>query len=182
MNLKEQIKELRAQKLTYQQIADLLKCSKGTVCYYINPKQKLNTRIRARVWKSKNVLKNRIFSFLYRKERNSRPKTIKSTSLQALKYKIYNFFDGEYMSISVNQIIEQLEANPFCYLTGEKIDLTQPQTYELDHKIPKSKGGLNDLNNLGLCTTQVNRAKYDSSVDEFVAMCKKVVEHNKSSG
>lgn len=60
-----------------------------------------------------------------------------------------------------------------CALTGEKLT---PNTAELDHKTPKSKGGEDSLPNLQWLDKTVNRMKGRMTVEEFVAVCKRVVQ------
>ncbi|NBP25308.1 MAG: HNH endonuclease, partial [Proteobacteria bacterium] len=44
-------------------------------------------------------------------------------------------------------------------------------------KIPKALGGTNDLENLQWVETNVNRAKNALAEDEFLSMCRAVVQH-----
>lgn len=64
-----------------------------------------------------------------------------------------------------------------CALSG--IRLT-PKNAELDHKIPLSRGGANDLANLQWLSKEVNRAKGTMDNDEFIAMCKRVASIRKN--
>ena len=61
---------------------------------------------------------------------------------------------------------------------GEQLDITKPRDYVFDHMIPRSRGGDNSLDNLGLCTKQANMAKSDLTPEEFIQFCKKVLEYN----
>lgn len=61
-----------------------------------------------------------------------------------------------------------------CALSG--LELT-PEATALDHKLPVSRGGSHDLDNVWLVHTDVNRAKGTLTVEEFVAMCERVVAH-----
>jgi 5-methylcytosine-specific restriction endonuclease McrA len=76
---------------------------------------------------------------------------------------------------SCKDVINKIGKTPVCYLTGEKIDLNKPQTYNLDHLIPTSKGGSNDLSNLGICLRDANQAKGDLLVDELYSLCEKIL-------
>jgi hypothetical protein len=64
-----------------------------------------------------------------------------------------------------------------CYLTGTPIDL-EKDDYCFDHIIPVSKGGTNDLTNLGVTIPAANYAKNNLTVDEFINLCKLVLEHH----
>ena len=54
-----------------------------------------------------------------------------------------------------------------CALTGQRLD----RTAELDHKMPKCRGGTNARSNLQWVTHAANFAKRDMTVEEFHALC-----------
>lgn len=58
-----------------------------------------------------------------------------------------------------------------CALTGDKLD----RTAEIDHKIPRSRGGDDSLGNLQWVTRAANRAKRDLTDEEFLLLCKSCV-------
>lgn len=60
-----------------------------------------------------------------------------------------------------------------CALTGEKLT---PNTAELDHKTPKSKGGEDTIENLQWLDRTVNRMKGKLTTEEFIAICRRVVQ------
>lgn len=64
-----------------------------------------------------------------------------------------------------------------CYLTGRSIDITTDD-FELDHIIPVSKGGPCELSNMGITCPEANRSKTDLTLDEYLALCKEVLEYN----
>lgn len=66
-----------------------------------------------------------------------------------------------------------------CYLTGRTIDFTNSRSYNLDHRIARSKGGLNTLENCEVASKEANQAKSDLSQEEFFKLCVDVVLHNK---
>jgi len=74
--------------------------------------------------------------------------------------------------------IKYLKENPYCYLTGEKIDLDKTETYSLDHIIPLSRGGTRSIENMGLTIRCANQAKNSMLVVEFLELCKKVLIYN----
>lgn len=84
------------------------------------------------------------------------------------------------MNKSVNKktILEKIGKNPTCYLTGRKINLKDTSTYHFDHIIPASKGGTNELDNLGLVCKEINIAKNDKTPEEFIKLCIEVLEYN----
>jgi hypothetical protein len=63
-----------------------------------------------------------------------------------------------------------------CALTGVRL-VPGAKHASLDHKIPLSAGGTNSRENLHWVAFGVNASKADLSLDEFVAMCRAVVEH-----
>lgn len=58
-----------------------------------------------------------------------------------------------------------------CALTGRKLD----RSAEIDHKLPKSKGGGDEIENLQWVCKQVNRAKRDLTDEEFALLCTDVM-------
>jgi len=83
-------------------------------------------------------------------------------------------------SVNVKEIREHIETTSQnkCYLTGRTFDLDNASSFHFDHIVPKSKGGTNELENLGVCVPEANVAKGDLSVKEFIQLCKDVLEHN----
>ena len=68
--------------------------------------------------------------------------------------------------------------NAYCYLTGEKLDLAKSDEYHFDHILPPRKNGTNDLSNLGATTRNANVSKNDMTVEEYLELCSKVLEHH----
>ncbi len=62
-----------------------------------------------------------------------------------------------------------------CALTGAK--LTR-ENAEVDHVLPQSRGGSNNIDNLQWTIKDVNRAKQGLTDQEFFDLCKQVVEHS----
>ena len=75
------------------------------------------------------------------------------------------------------QVLDKIGKNPICYLTGRKINLKKPETYQLDHIIPTSKGGTNDLSNLGICLKEANQAKGDLTIKQLRKLCAEILTH-----
>ena len=48
-------------------------------------------------------------------------------------------------------------------------------SWSFDHKIPLSKGGNKEIDNLGLCFKIANQAKTSMTPEEFICFCKKVL-------
>jgi CRISPR/Cas system Type II protein with McrA/HNH and RuvC-like nuclease domain len=64
-----------------------------------------------------------------------------------------------------------------CYLTGRIINILEDD-YCLDHIVPVSKGGTNDLKNMGITIPIVNASKSNMTVEEYLNLCKEVLEYN----
>lgn len=62
-----------------------------------------------------------------------------------------------------------------CALSGIKLG----RSAQVDHKIPRARGGTSDLSNLRWVTAEVNLAKRDLLDDEFIAICKCIAGRNK---
>ena len=58
-----------------------------------------------------------------------------------------------------------------CSLTGAKLD----RTSQLDHILPKSKGGTDYIENLQWLSQKANLAKRDLTDDEFIDLCASVM-------
>jgi 5-methylcytosine-specific restriction endonuclease McrA len=186
MSLKDKILALRSQNKSYGEIQKILGCSKGTICFHCGSGQKLKNAIRTKVNRSKaHPFQSKSQSFSYSKYKIPKKKPQRYKDDKKLYLKIYKFskrFKGNtnknYIMIPVQDIINKFSENPVCYLTGELINIYKPKTYEFDHKIPASRGGDNSLNNLGICTKVANQAKKDLTPDEFINLCKQVLEYN----
>jgi 5-methylcytosine-specific restriction endonuclease McrA len=75
---------------------------------------------------------------------------------------------------SFRMLLALLEAQGYlCALTGVRLEV---ETAELDHKVPVSRGGTNDLSNLQWVHKSINRAKGTMTNEEFVEACVKVAE------
>ncbi len=65
-----------------------------------------------------------------------------------------------------------------CHFTGVPIQADKPSTYSFDHPIPVMRGGLSCLDNFAICSKRANEAKSDLNIAEFLALSKRVLEHN----
>jgi CRISPR/Cas system Type II protein with McrA/HNH and RuvC-like nuclease domain len=185
--LKDQILELRQQGKTYDQIALILGCSKSSVCYHCAPNQKDKFLERQRKNRSKqHPYKRKIeeFSSSNTNKNNNKAATASISHLFFLKLHEFSKSHKEktYMynqpTFTIEDVIQKFGQSPTCYLTGEPIDISKPRTYHFDHIIPRSRGGDNSIDNLGICSKKANQSKQDMTPDEFVNLCKQVLEHN----
>lgn len=167
--LKDKVITLKNEGKNYKEIMQELNCSKGTVYYHLkNPTQKERIKIRCRDFKKKNPLKIKISNFkssLIEKtitaRRNNKTRKIE----EAPKFKI-------------SDLINKIGDSPKCYLTGRDIDINNSKEYHLDHIIPKSRGGTNELDNIGITCRNANQAKCDMFLEEFFSLCKDVLQNN----
>jgi CRISPR/Cas system Type II protein with McrA/HNH and RuvC-like nuclease domain len=161
-NIKEQILALRQEGKTLAAIKRTLNCSYSTIAYHLYEKAKRSTYTRVTA-----------------EARSRYNKTVRGILAQKLsqfrRLGRYHKISDE-RKFTINDL--QFGDKPTCYLTGTLIDLSNPSEYSFDHKLPTSKGGTNDISNLGLCLSQANRAKSDLTHDEFIALCTKILAHH----
>jgi 5-methylcytosine-specific restriction endonuclease McrA len=160
--MKKQILKLRSQGKSYNQIQKILNCSKSTISYHCGDGQKEKAKQRLHSYVSKNlngILKRKKdnFSFVTRKKK--------------LKKRVN-------LNFSAEEFKNKLISNPECYLTGRKIDLLRPKTYQCDHIIPLSQGGNCELSNMGLTCKEANLAKHNLSHEDFINLCKEILIHH----
>jgi 5-methylcytosine-specific restriction endonuclease McrA len=60
-----------------------------------------------------------------------------------------------------------------CAITGRELT---PDTASVDHSYPLSRGGANSIENIEILHSDINQAKGAMTKEEFVAMCREVVE------
>ncbi len=168
-NLKEQVLALRQDGKTVVEIKNILQCSFSTISYHLYKKTRQSTKSRINATK-----KNAYASNYY-----------KTNPVGILSQKYSQFFRmgrnrkvPDIHRFTKQELIDSIPPNPHCYLTGMPINLANSSNFSLDHKIPTSKGGTNDLSNLGLSLASANRAKNDMLECEFVDLCKQVLQHH----
>lgn len=172
---KEDILRLRSEGKSYREIEEILGCSKSTIAYHCGDgteKKRVQSQKRKPICSKVSSFKSRCTRANYETFR-AKLKTFKR------RLKGVNRTTTVVNSISKNyscqDVIDKLGENPVCYLTGELIDLDRPDTYNLDHIIPASKGGTNDLQNLGICLKSANQAKGELLISELYVLCEKIL-------
>lgn len=181
--LEQRILQLRSEGLSYSQIAIAVGCSKSTICYYLGNNQKQKNRDRTKASRKNRILEWKIRRFKNRIHNEKKRAFIKTKLFRdIISEKRYDFMkragNRESTDFSIEEAIKMVEDNPFCYLTGEPIDIHDGKQYAFDHKIPVSKGGDNSLNNLGLCLIKANMSKTDMTLEEYLSLCQKVLTHH----
>ena len=181
--LKYKILELRSKGFTYDEIKNELGCAKSTISYHCGSG---NEKIRLKKNNSdRHPIIRKISAF---RSRTSKEESLKQKAKKGMRNKTKSFKRAGHTHGHVNNInheytykdvLKKIGSNPTCYLTGEPIDLNKPETYHLDHIIPTSKGGSNDLSNLGLCIKDANYAKGDLSLQDLYSLCKKICNYLK---
>ena len=162
MTIKEQCIHLREEGKTYNEICTILHCSKSTVAYHLNT----TTKIAATKWQSENKCKDWKYKFMHScsnfLNRRDRYKNKGNLANKCYYKDVLTYLNG---------------TNVKCYLTGTPIDLTKDD-YCFDHIVPVSKGGTNELSNLGVTIPSANYSKHDLTIEEYLSLCKQVLEHH----
>ncbi len=180
--MKEKILQLRSEGKTYNEIVDIVGCSKSTISYHCGDGQKeksINRKKQNRKkqhpilrkienFKARKSLKNKTEKFQCRVSKNNFLKENGScyTSMKNIEINFYP-----------NDVINKFGIDPKCCLSGRQIDWEDGSTYELDHIIPVSLGGDNSLENLQILNKEINRAKCNLTDEEFLQLCKEVLEY-----
>lgn len=163
--MKEKILKLRKKGKTYSEIKKILGCAKSTISFHCGKGQKIKSLLRQRSnRKNKNVI--------------IRIKLDKYARSKVLNFKRGRGWDKVKSNFNYDSAYNKIINNPYCYLTGRKIDLIDTISYHLDHIVPISKKGKNTLKNMGLTCKDANLAKSGLTVYEFISLCKEVLEHN----
>lgn len=62
-------------------------------------------------------------------------------------------------------------SKPPCHLCGEPIDYSlrtpDPDSFEVDHVVPRNRGGADELTNKAASHRRCNRAKWDSLPEDY---------------
>lgn len=182
--LKQKIEQLRAKGLSYNEIAKKLKCTKSVVSYHLSDVQKQKNIARQRKNRNKQHPYIRKLENFSKQHQNTNIIIGLTKNRRLIQKKIESFSnmnnDKKYSkpSFTVKDIISKFGEKPKCYLTGEEIDIYLPRSYHFDHIIPRSRGGSNNIDNLGICTSEANKAKNNMTPDELIQLCKKILINN----
>lgn len=180
--LRDKILELRCDGLSYREIAVLLGCSKSTVAYHCCEVQKSKAKSRSYIQRETKPYLRKVENFQsvvrLRESDNSGPKR-RSNLTKKKANKVTHFQkigSGVYdrQSFTFQDVVNKVGDNPACYLSGKSINLDEPDSYEFDHIVPRYLGGSNSLDNLGLASTEANRAKHSMDLEEFLDLCEQI--------
>lgn len=175
-NLGQQIIQLRDSGKTYDEIKVLLKCSKGTIAYHCGINQKQKTKDRKMKDPFRTKISRRVDNFQKLTLESKPYKPNVKNFRERLSQKICTFTgkDGGRM-FTLEELLTRIGDNPICELTGRLIDIEDTRSWELDHKIPRSRGGDNSINNVAILSKVANQAKRDLTDAEFIQLCKDVL-------
>ena len=171
---REDILRLRSQGLSYKKIEKALGCSRSTISYHCGKERSEKLRVKNQkkdpLCKKVGTFKARCTKSSWRNFR-SKIKCFKRRDSYSNRHrvKVLNPYTCE-------DVVNKLGERPRCYLTGKAINLKKPESYSLDHIVPVSKGGTNELDNMQITCAEANAAKSNLTLNEFHALCRKVLE------
>ena len=174
---KDKILELRSEGKSYNEIQDILGCSKSVISYHCGEDKTEKKRVLKRNKTEAHKLSRKVSAFKCRIARTNFRAKLKTFKRRSKKSRTHTIVNNISKNFTTKDVLDKFKDNPVCYLTGTPIDLNKPETYHFDHIIPTSKGGTNDLSNLGICTREANYAKGDLSLEELKVLCKKILNH-----
>lgn len=183
-DLGKEIQELRIKHYSYSEIAKILHCSKSTVSY--NCSKSTRDKIHAKKakmepWKAKLI--RSVSAFYCRKVGKGVPKKYKDwnhkfrSAVSGFRNRKVNNMVNNSKHYSYKDVLKHFGGTSVkCYLTGRNIDILKDD-YNLDHIIPVSKGGSNEIANMGITCPEANMSKSGLTVDEYLSLYKEVLEN-----
>jgi 5-methylcytosine-specific restriction endonuclease McrA len=170
------IKELHAIGTPITRIAKEVSTYTNNIYYILYPEKKALYMKSRQNWQDKNRSKTRKYAL---KTRNN----YKSNAIFTEKL-IGAFKRRKSVILDIKLLTEQFfikfGRKEFyeCYITG---DIIPAYKISLDHIIPLSQGGEDNINNIGITNWKINRMKGDNTLEEFIELCNKVSERHKNT-
>ena len=177
--LSDNIKKLRSEGLSYRKIEKALGCSKSTVAYHLSEGQKERSATRLTRFRAANGLSVKVSTY---KQATSpvAPEESHGYPSQRIANKIAGFSEKDTpranQEFTFHDVVAKHGVDTVCYLSGQPVNLNDPSQYHLDHVQPKSRGGANSLDNLGIATPWANQMKHDMTLDEFLDACEVILK------
>jgi 5-methylcytosine-specific restriction endonuclease McrA len=172
--MKNKILELRRSGKSYKQICDIIGCSKGTVAYYCGVGQKEKTKLRNQKNRTAKVICQKIGRF----------KKVAKRRLQdasdGFQRERINGRKGKHLrkTFTYKDVLKRFGETTKCYISGRDVNFHEPKTYEFDHILAVSKGGSNNIDNLGIACKEANYAKSNLTIEELLQLCSDILEYN----
>jgi len=170
---REDILRLRSQGLSYKEIEKALGCSRSTISYHCGKSGSEKKRVKSQ---KKSPLCKKVGAFKARCSKSSW--TNFRSKIKCFKRRA-NYNNRHRVKVknpyTCEDVVNKLGVKPRCYLTGKLINLNKPDTYNLDHIIPVSRGGTNELDNLQITCVEANSAKGNLTLKEFHSLCRRVL-------
>ena len=177
-----EIIELRKKGLSQKKISEILRCSKSTVSYHCSTTTKIKKQEKLIKLKEDNPAIYKLIKHLDGfKQRCKKLKSISKNKdwNKKLRTAVSFFRNQNNMNVEINytykEALEHLGGiHTKCYLTGTPINI-ETDEYCLDHILPVSKGGNNELSNMGITIPTANASKTNLEISEYLLLCEKVL-------
>lgn len=186
MNIPPKTLKLRSQILALQ--AEFWQVPENQISYKDKTETQKKAIVRDHICAHLNIDKQRYYRAVMSLDRISRLTEWRKTYREKLKEDEFFYLKRKTRQFQkcgkISQpftyldIINKFGQQPFCSLTGKPVFYSDPNSYQLDHIIPLSKGGSSDLSNLQIVCPIVNKMKNDIELNVFIETCELIVSRN----